>query len=373
MVTVCRLSKKKRYIGMDSMDVDAVVQAFVDWIWRDEGYPDTIVSDRGRQFIAHFWQRLCQRLGTKPKLSTAWHPETDGQTENANASLKAYLRAYVNWNQNDWMDFLPIAEFEDNSSANASTTVEPFLATKGYLPRSGLEPPLPITANDPAARRDMRNADKWAEEMERLRVYLREQLKWAQAKMADNADAHRQPAPEFRVGDMVMLDARFQDTKRTSKGLDYKNLRPYPIVRAINNCAYELELPDAMKDIFPVFHPWLLHLEDSEPLPGQRPETPGPVAIEPEGDAWAIDEILQSRIDNRRNDPATRTKGCLMYKIRWQNFDNLNTTPTWWMYTNLDQAPYAVADFHHQYPDMPGPHETFVRPEDWTPLTNQPQ
>ena len=69
--------------------------------------------------------------------------------------------------------------------------------------------------------------------MERLRVYLREQLKWAQAKMADNADAHRQPAPEFRVGDMVMLDARFQDTKRTSKDLDYKNLGPFPIVRAI--------------------------------------------------------------------------------------------------------------------------------------------
>ena len=143
MVIVDRLSKKKKFISIDSLEVEAVVQAFIEWVWREEGYPSTIVSDRGTQFTAHFWQRLCQRIGTKPKLSTAFHPETDGQTENANASLKQYLRAYVNYNQDNWVDFLPIAEFEANSDRNASSGIPLFLATKGYLPRSNLEPLIP--------------------------------------------------------------------------------------------------------------------------------------------------------------------------------------------------------------------------------------
>lgn len=78
MVVVDRLSKKKKFIPLDSLEVDAVVQAFIEWIWREEGYSSTIISDRGIQFIAHFWRRLCQRIGIKPKLSTAFHPETDG-------------------------------------------------------------------------------------------------------------------------------------------------------------------------------------------------------------------------------------------------------------------------------------------------------
>ena len=72
------MSKKRRFVALDSLKVEVVVQAFVEWIWREEGYPSMIVSDRGTQFIAHFWSRLCKRLGTKPKLSTAFYPEIDG-------------------------------------------------------------------------------------------------------------------------------------------------------------------------------------------------------------------------------------------------------------------------------------------------------
>ena len=149
MVVVDRLSKKRKFVGLDSLEVEAVVQAFLDWVWREEGYPESIVSDRGTQFVSHFWKRLCERIGTRPKLSTAFHPETDGQTEAANMALKQYLRAYVNYQQDDWMDLLLIAEFEANSSLNASTGVAPFLATKGYIPRSGLEPPTPWTKQSP--------------------------------------------------------------------------------------------------------------------------------------------------------------------------------------------------------------------------------
>lgn len=367
MVVVDRLSKKRRFVALDSLDVEAVVQAFVEWVWREEGYPSTIVSDRGTQFIAHFWSRLCKRLGTKPKLSTAFHPETDGQTENANAALKQYLRAFVNYNQSDWVSLLPIAEFEANADENASG-LSPFLATKGYVPRSGAEPPTPWDSNaTQRAKNEIKAADTFVAKIEKLRIYLREQLRWIQALQSEQANRRRHPAPEFRVGDMVMLDARNIKTTRPNKSLDHKNLGPFEIVRVINNSAYELKLPPAMEGIFPVFHPWLLHLDNSEPLQGQRIPPPPPVMIDQEGEEhWGVQEILDSRIDKRRNDPLTGKRGCLMYKIRYTGYDE--DRPDWEPYQNTAGCPALVADYHHLYPDKPGPHQSFRTPQDWEPL-----
>lgn len=365
MVVVDRLSKKKKFIPLDSLEVEAVVQAFVEWIWREEGYPTTIISDRGTQFTALFWQRLCQRIGTKPKLSTAFHPETDGQTESANAALKQFLRSYVNYNQDNWVDFLSIAEFEANSDKNSSSGIAPFLATKGYIPRSGLEPPTPWDKDaSQRAKREVKAADDFIKKMDDLRHFLQEELKWSQALMTEQANRHRRPAPEFKEGDMVMLDSRNIKTSRPSKSLDHKNLGPYKIIRVINNMAYELELPDGM-NIFPVFHPWLLHTDNSDPLPGQTEPPPPAVHTDEEGTEHYVDEVIDSQIDGRRNDPVTGTRGCLMYKFKWTGYSD---PPKWEPYTNAAGCPDLVADFHHSRPDKPGPHKSFRTPGDWEPL-----
>ena len=365
MVVVDRLSKKKKFIPLESLEVEAVVQAFIEWIWREEGFPSTIISDRGSQFTAFFWQRLCSRIGTKPKLSTAFHPETDGQTENANAALKQYLRAYVNYNQDNWVDFLPMAEFEANSDKNASSGIAPFLATKGYLPRNGFEPPTPwdSTASQ-RAKREMKAADAFVEKMENLRTFLREELKWSQAMMAEYANRRRLPAPAFREGDMVMLDSRNIKTTRPNKSLDHKNLGPFRVTKAINNMAYELDLPDGM-NIYPVFHPWLLHLDNSDPLPGQVQLPPPPTQVDEEGSEHYVDEVVDSRIDGRRTDPYTGQKGCLVYKFKWTGHSD---PAKWEPYWNAAGCPDLVADFHHAYPGKEGPHESFQAPEDWEPL-----
>ena len=366
MVVVDRLSKKKKFIPLDSLEVEAVVQAFIEWIWREEGYPSTIISDRGTQFTALFWKRLCQRIGTKPKLSTAFHPETDGQTESANAALKQYLRAYVNYNQDNWVDLLSIAEFEANSDRNSSSGIAPFLATKGYIPRNGLEPPTPWDDNSTQrAKREMIGADKFIEKLEDLRRFLREELKWSQTRMEEQANRHRLPAPQFKEGDMVMLDGRNIKTTRPSKSLDHKNLGPFKIVRAIDNMAYELELPDGM-NIFPVFHPWLLHLDNSDPLPGQIEPPPPPTQTDEEGSEHYVDEVIDSKMDGRRKDPFTEKKGCLMYKFKWTGHQS--DVPKWEPYWHAAGCPDLVADFHHAHPDKSGPHQTFKTPEEWEPL-----
>ena len=366
MTVVDRLSKKKKFVALDSLEVEAIVQAFIEWIWREEGYPKSIVSNRGTQFTAHFWQRLCDRIGTKPKLSTSFHPETDRQSENANAALKQYLRAYVNHNQDNWVDFLPIAEFESNSDINASSGVPPFLATKGYLPRSGLEPPLPWDKlSTQKKKRDIRAADDFVSRVNSIREQLRDQLKWSQALQTEQANRHRLPAPQFKVGDYVMLDARNIKTARPNKSLDHKNIGPYKITRAINNMAYELELPSSLKGLHPVFHPWLLHLDNSDPLPGQLEPPPPPVEVDEEGSTWSIEEILDSKIDKRTKDPITGLRGLLMYYIRYTGYES---KPSWQPFTDAAGCTDLVADFHHTYPNKPGPHQTFKTPEDWEPL-----
>jgi transposase InsO family protein len=371
LVVVDRLSKIKRFIAMDSMDAEAVTQAFIEWIWRSEGYPRSIVSDRGSQFVSHFWKRLCQRLGTKPKLSTAFHPETDGQTERANLDLKQYLRAYVNYNQDNWVDLLPMAEFEANSAPNESTKIEPFVATKGYLPRAGVEPPPPkepgMLSSD--AKREIQKADLFAERMAELRDVLKNNLAWARAKQAEFADKKRLPAPEIRIGDKVFLDGRNIKTQRPNPALESRNLGPFVVTKVIDNAAYELDLPASMK-IHNVFHPWLLHLADTEPIPGQEVESPGPIEVDPDGEmgVYYAEEVVDSKIFKRRKDKHTGKQGLLMYKVKYEGYEEWNQNPDWQPYWDLADCPNLIADFHHKYPDKDGPHPNFRTSENWEPI-----
>ncbi|KAI0568052.1 Chromatin organization modifier (Chromo) domain protein, partial [Pyrenophora tritici-repentis] len=118
--------------------------------------------------------------------------------------------------------------------------------------------------------------------MKTLQDELRASMQWAQAKQAEYANEGRLPAPAFKVGDQVMLDTRNLRTKRPSASLDLKNRGPFTIVRAINNTAYELDLPANMKRIHNVFHPWLLHLVDDNPLTGQTQDPEVPAEFDPE-------------------------------------------------------------------------------------------
>ena len=371
LVIVDRLSKTKRFIPMETMDVEEVVKAFLEWIWRLEGYPRSIVSDRGKQFVAHFWRRLCQRIGTKPKFSTAFHPETDGQTERANLGLKQYLRAYVNYEQDDWVDFLPMAEFEANAAANESTKIAPFMATKGYVPRGGVEPAAlwqtePIPSH---TKLDANKANALAERIRLLQEVLKDNLSWARAKQAEYADKKRIPSPEIKVGDKVFLDGRNIKTRRPCPSLEHKNLGPYTVLEVIDNSACKLDLPESLK-IYPVFHPWLLHLDRSEPLLGQIRQPPGPVSAEDEegkADFEAL-EVVDSKFDKRCNDPHTGRKGLLFYKIKYVGHDLYNQNPDWQPYWEATGCAELVANFHKKNPQKPGPHKSFEELEDWETL-----
>ena len=127
------------------MTAPQLAKMFIQFVLRTHGLPSSIVSDHGTQFTSNFWKALCQQLGITVKLSTAHHPETDGQTEQQNQKLERYLQSYVNYFQDDWVQWFLLAEFAANNTVPESSRLTPFFANKGYHPRLSLEPPQPST------------------------------------------------------------------------------------------------------------------------------------------------------------------------------------------------------------------------------------
>jgi transposase InsO family protein len=296
LVVTDRLSKQRHFIGCGSMEAKYVARLFLHHVWKHHGLPRTIVSDRGTQFVSKLWQRVCQRLGITTKLSTAYHPETDGQSENSNQGLEQYLRAYVNYLQNDWVNWLPMAEFAINNHQSETTKVTPFYAVYGQHPRMGHEPPQ-ATRRLPAPQQlDVAKADQFADAMKELTNLLHDELKLAQADYANQADRTRFPAPAFQEGDRVWLDTRNLKMDRPSRKLAEKYIGPFKIIKVVSPVTYRLDLPTGMS-IHNVFHVNLLRAAGTDPLPGQQ--TPRQTTVRVETDKvgakeWLVEDILKS-------------------------------------------------------------------------------
>lgn len=142
-----------RYIAA-RMDwtAERLAQAFLEHVWRDKGLPDSIVSDRGSLFTSKFWSALCFHLKIKQRLSTAFHPQTDGQTERQNQTLKQYLQGYGNYQQDDWVEWLAIAEFAYNNSVHITTGKTPFYLAYGFHLSMPDIPQFASGINIPSAR-----------------------------------------------------------------------------------------------------------------------------------------------------------------------------------------------------------------------------
>ena len=185
MVVVDRLTKMRHYIPCTAKEADrgtsapAMARLFLDYVFRLHGLLETIVSDRVPQFISSFWEYLTTSRSLKRKLSTAYHPHTDGQTERANQDLENYLRRYLSWKQDDWAPWLSVEEFAANAAPSASTGISPFHAVYGYELRMDFDilaetdtPPL-----DPSKHHAKRQAEALAMSLRGTWVYLKEAIR----------------------------------------------------------------------------------------------------------------------------------------------------------------------------------------------------
>ena len=134
-VFVDKLSKQVHFCASHTTDsaID-VARLFFDNIFRLHGMPRAFISDRDSRFTGKFWAALTKLMGIKLNMSTAFHPQSDGQTERANRTLEEMLRSYISYHQRDWDKFLPMMEFAYNNSVNPSTGFSPFFLNQGFHP-----------------------------------------------------------------------------------------------------------------------------------------------------------------------------------------------------------------------------------------------
>ncbi|KAJ1574387.1 hypothetical protein NDA15_001031 [Ustilago hordei] len=185
------------------------------------GYPDHMVSDRGRQFISGAWKAFAEQMGVKHSLSTAYHPQTDGQTERVNQVIEQYLRMYCNYEQNDWANLLDTAAFVYNNTVHNSIGVSPFFACYGWNPKAHPDIPQRLGVNDPGRFEYLMDGK------ERCK-YLQEQIREAQRRSVDQYNRKHKDI-EFKVGDMVYINCRNWKTRRPTPKLDTRFAGPYPV------------------------------------------------------------------------------------------------------------------------------------------------
>ncbi|KAJ1600072.1 hypothetical protein NDA14_000490 [Ustilago hordei] len=185
------------------------------------GYPDHMVSDRGRQFISGAWKAFAEQMGVKHSLSTAYHPQTDGQTERVNQVIEQYLRMYCNYEQDDWVNLLDTAAFVYNNTVHNSIGVSPFFACYGWNPKAHPDIPQRLGVNDPG------HFEYLMDGKERCK-YLQEQIREAQRRSVDQYNRKHKDI-EFKVGDMVYINHRNWKTRRPTPKLDTRFAGPYPV------------------------------------------------------------------------------------------------------------------------------------------------
>ena len=221
-------------------------------VFKHHGLPDDIISDRGPQFISKFWKYMFKLLHTSVKLSSGYHPETNGQTERTNQMLEQYLRCFINYQQDDWVDFLHLAEFAYNNSAHSSTRYSPLFTNTGFHPwwMMNAHPNVPINPS----------AEDRLSHLQEIHATILHNLHDAQATHKRLADRHRlDSSKKFHVGDHVWLLQHNIKTTRPCGKLDYQRFGPYKITSKISDVAFRLGLPPHMH-LHPVFHVSLWNL-----------------------------------------------------------------------------------------------------------------
>ena len=231
LVVVDRYTKAARYLPTtSSINAEELADLFLTEIAYKTGTPRSLVTDRGSLFTSGYWSQFCQGLRIKARLSTAFHPQTDGQTERQNQTLETYLRTYTNFQQSDWVNWLLAAEFAYNNAKNASTGFSPFMAWQGENPiPPGMEEITPTMTNESIESRLRRMANMCRK--------LEEHLRGAVARQATYYNKRHAPT-QFHVDQEVLLSTKNLRSWRPNKKLDIKYEGPFRIVEAVGKQAY---------------------------------------------------------------------------------------------------------------------------------------
>lgn len=343
LVVVDRFSKMVVIVACNStLDSLGLARLLRDHVWSRFGIPRVIISDRGPQFASNFTKDLAKLLGVQLAISTAYHPQSDGQSERMNQEIEKYLRAYVGYHQNDWTEWIASCQFAMNNTVKSSTGFTPFELNYGRHPNPGSAPQ--------AIHTDVPAVEDFVKGLHKSHESAKKALEKAAESMKKFADKKRGPNPDFKIGDLVMLSSANLSVDQPSRKLSSKWEGPFKIVAKVSNLNYKLELPDSWR-IHDTFHVDKLRPYHQDPSSPNHPKPP-PDLVKGE-EEYEVENILDCQY----------RRGILNYKVSWKGYSP--SEASWIRADNADNMKDIVDAWHSLYPDAP----RSLRPVKPTPKT----
>ncbi|KAF8629497.1 hypothetical protein AX17_005651 [Amanita inopinata Kibby_2008] len=193
-------------------------------------------------------KELCQVLHIQRNMSTAYHPETDGQVEQSHQETEAFLHHFVSHMQDDWTEWIVHTEFQYNDKIHSATGHTPFYLNYGRHPWKG----------EVIQHTDNEAVDTFVQRLSKAKEEAHAAIQRAQELMKENFDKRHKTAQTYKTGDLVFLEATNITTAELTKKLAERQLGPFKIICQVGPASYELKLPDSWTLIHPVFHEMLL-------------------------------------------------------------------------------------------------------------------
>ena len=329
LVVVDRLSKLVHFVPTrDTASSEEVARLFIDNIFVHHGMPARIVSDRDSRFTGSFWQNMCDIWQVQRQMSSAYHPQTDGQTERVNRTLEDMLRHWCSPDQDDWDDHLKLAEFACNNAVHASTGETPFMLTFGQHPLT----PASLFRLDEHGKLRNPVANQFAAGMHDRIQKAKMFLVGAQHRQKAYADQRRK-AIQFKIGQYVKLSTiNLASRAKGTPKLHPKFIGPFQVIELIGPQACKLLLPEEMR-IHNVFHVSLLqawHSPPSGPPPAQ-------VLLIKDDEQFEVDSIL----DHQDEGSGKRRKRS--YLVSWKGYSIENAT--WEPEAHLKNASESIQKY----------------------------
>jgi hypothetical protein len=316
---VDRLTKMAHFIPTSStVDATQTADLFLKEVFRLHGLPRTIISDRDPKFTSKFWQELMRLLQVKLKFSTAFHPQTDGQTEWTHRTIQDMLRNYVNHQQDDWVDYHPLVEFAYNNSFQQSIQMSPFYANSGEHPRTTLD-----LLGQAVRTTQVESTEEFAQRIKDVQGDIRRNMANAQIQQATHYNQKTAPDPGYKAGDQVLLSTQNISLATLKSGsirkLAPKWIGPFKILQIISPVTFKLNLPPEFK-IHPVFHAQLLkpYHQDSS----NRESRPSPLIVNNQQE-WEVQDILAERKRSGQKQYLVHWKGYTRHEATWEPMENL--------------------------------------------------
>lgn len=304
-----RLTKQAHFVPTRAtIDAEGTVDLYLQHVFRLHGLSESIVSDRDPRFTSEFYQRVFDRLGVKLKMSTANHPQSDGQTERAHRVIAQILRTVVNHRQNNWEEMLPWCEFAFNDMVQASTCETPFFLNYGFHPLSAPEAAFSTTVH----------AGDWQERQQEARSVVKDSIQAAIDDQARMADRSRQDRP-IEVGDQVLVHKDYLSTP-VSRDQPCVKLRPlwlgpFKVLETPSRSTARLDLPSWCRAHKVMNQAALKKYHKDDTLHGPPSRPPAPIVDADGFQRYIVEKVLSHR----------RFRGRKQYLVKWRGYQD----PTW--------------------------------------------